>query len=240
MNPHHLHAQMLPTFSDGSGTRRKYGAQPLDNKTRWSEKGVVRHSHYQNPVACNLPRISGEFHRIFWVPGSTRGQHRYASVVILVEGRDLRFPGDKSEGAASHDVGGSDNGFSDMLRTLNWSAGFDDHFDGRSVSASSPGVSPIIGSGGGAEQNAAQPQATPSSIPLPSPSQGRPVLPRMKKKSGVSRTWNEFKQLSVKMLGGGGTPPPNLSDRLVPERDGGVRWYETLLSRPLEHGRIRR
>ena len=96
---------------------------------------------------------------------------------------------------------------------------------------------PIIGSGGGAEQ--AQPQATPSSIPPPSPFQDRPVLPRMKK-SGVSRAWNEFKKLSVKMFGGGDKPPPKISDRLVPERDGGVRWYEALLSRPLEHGRIRR
>lgn len=51
------------------------------------------------------------------------------------------------------------------------------------------------------------------------------------KKSSVKKAWSKSKELFIKKLGRR-KASPKLSDKLVPERDEGVRWYEALFSKP--------
>lgn len=78
-------------------------------------------------------------------------------------------------------------------------------------------------------------------LPLIPPHQSTSTHQRMKKKKkkGVGMVWNKLK----KLLTGKSEedqPPPKLSDKLSPERDDEVKWYESLFSKPQKSAKTRK
>ena len=71
------------------------------------------------------------------------------------------------------------------------------------------------------------PPPSPSPPPPPPPKRSQ-ATPRPKKKGGFIKALNKVKEMFAKKFGGGNQPPPNLSDRLVPEREDEVKWYDGL------------
>jgi len=142
-------------------------------------------------------------------------------------------------------VGGSNSEFNDILKDIDDIIGPEpeqpyDHYDDREISTwdkqASPIVSPIVESIEQAKQMVVQPRATssplspipPNPTPTPPPHpQERPMAPRAKKKSVVSKAWSKFRKVLMKKFGGD-QPPPKLSDKHTPEREDEARWYETL------------
>ena len=174
----------------------------------------------------------------------------YRCVFIVILRRNacsLLIPKGDFEEVMPPDVGGFNSGSNDILRNIDEiidpepsHCDFDDRDISTQDSKTSPAVSPIVGSGGRVGQTATQPQATSSSIPPTSLPRGHPVLSRTKEKSGVRKTWSEFKKLLVKEFWRGDPPPQKLSDRLVSKHDGEVRWYEALFSKSPQPTRIRK
>ena len=147
------------------------------------------------------------------------------------------------------DVGGFNSEFNDILRDIDDIIGPDrpdDHSEDQDISTwdkqPSPIVSPIVESREEAKQ-VVQPRATPSPLPPipppPSPPQERPVAPRTKRKSVMSRAWSNLRKLLMKKFGGD-HPPPKLSDRLAPEREEEARRYETLFVKTPQPTKTRR
>ena len=87
------------------------------------------------------------------------------------------------------------------------------------------------------EDPSVQPRASSSSRPppvppSPSPSPKAPqVTPRAEKKGNSIKALSKLKKVAVKKFGGGDQPPPELSDRLVPERKDGAKWYDAVFSK---------
>lgn len=75
--------------------------------------------------------------------------------------------------------------------------------------------------------------------PSPHPSQSSSMRPPKKKKRGVGRAWKKLKGLFTHKFGGD-EQPPKLSERLVPERDDEVRWYEFLFPKSPKHTKTRK
>jgi len=52
-----------------------------------------------------------------------------------------------------------------------------------------------------------------------------------RQKSGVGKAWSKLKKLFMRKFRGDGGAP-KLSDRLAPERDDEVKWYDSLFPKP--------
>ena len=161
-----------------------------------------------------------------------------------------RFPKDDFEDVVPPDVGGSSSEFNDILKDIDDIIGPerpDDHSEDRDISAWDKQTSPIVSSvveSREAKQTVEQPRATPSPLPpippTPPPQpQERPVAPRMKKKSVVSKAWSKFRKLLMKKFGGD-HPPAKLSDKLAPEREDEARRYETLFAKSPQPAKTRK
>ena len=150
-----------------------------------------------------------------------------------------RFP-DDFEHVPSHDAGEPDSKLNDILKGIDGIFGPeqpDDPSDHPDISSSdgrtTPIVSSISGPGEGAKRNIVRSRASSSPLPRPPPSpllppQSPTVPPRTKKQSSVGKAWHKFKKVLAKKFGGGDQSPPKLSDKLAPERDDEVKWFETL------------
>lgn len=111
----------------------------------------------------------------------------------------------------------------------------DDQLDVRDSSTwdqrTSPNVSPIDGVMQLPPRSSASSPVPPSPyFPLPIPT----LTPRSKKKSVVSKAWNKLKKMFMKKFERGDRAPPNLSDKLVPEREDEHKWSDTLFSKPTQ------
>ena len=76
----------------------------------------------------------------------------------------------------------------------------------------------------------------------PSPRLSQSSLMRLqpkKKKRGIGRAWKKLKGLFMNKFEGD-EQPPKLSDRLAPERDDEVRWYDFLFPKPPKPTKTRR
>ena len=77
-------------------------------------------------------------------------------------------------------------------------------------------------------------------LPSPHPSQSSLIrLQPKKKKRGIGRAWKKLKGLFMNKFEGD-EQPPKLSDRLAPERDDEVRWYDFLFPKPPKPTKTRR
>ena len=130
----------------------------------------------------------------------------------------------------------------------------DDDPDSRDTSAwdqrTSPILSPIAGPGEETRQSVPQSQA---SLPSPRPihTTPPPMFPHLspipqgpsmyrgtKQKNTTSKVWGKLKKLFTRKFEGG-DPLPKLSDRLVPEHDDRVKWFE-LFSEPQDPAKTRK
>lgn len=153
------------------------------------------------------------------------------------------------------DAGGFNSEFNDILKDIDEIIGHerpDDHSDDRDTSAwdkqTSPIVSPIVESREETKQIVVQPRATspplPPIPPTPTPTphshpQERPVAPRTKKKSVVSKAWSKLRKMLMKKFGGDHLSP-KLSDKLAPEHEDEARRYETLFVKPPQPAKTRK
>lgn len=72
--------------------------------------------------------------------------------------------------------------------------------------------------------------STPRQVPLELP-QTKEFLQKRKKK-GVMKAWDKLKKLFTKKFGGDDEATPKLSDKILPDRDEDVKWYDLLFSKP--------
>jgi len=171
------------------------------------------------------------------------------STFILVQEHVLTFSADDFE----DDVAQFDNGefnakLGDIMEKIDAiirPEPSNDHSDSRDTSAwdqrTFPILSPTVGPGEGPQDFAPQPRASLPSLPRittsplpksPSPSpipQSPSKSQRTKKQSTVGKVWERLKRWFTRKFEGE-DPPPKLSDKLVPERDDKVKWYESLFS----------
>ena len=91
----------------------------------------------------------------------------------------------------------------------------------------------VVPPGAGSHSRPPTVPPSPSPSPPPPPPPKRPqATPRPKKKGGFIKALSKVKKMFAKKFGGGDQPPPNLSDRLAPEREDEVKWYDGLFSKP--------
>lgn len=133
----------------------------------------------------------------------------------------------------------------------------DDPSDVRDVSIWDQQTSPIVSSIDGSRERPRQDSVRSQSrspfrlsllIPAPSPSPSPPSAPtprqvplefpqtkeflQTKEKKGVLKAWDKLKKLFMKKFAGKDEAPPKLSDKILPDRDEDVKWYDHLFSRP--------
>lgn len=155
----------------------------------------------------------------------------------------LWFSGDDLEGVAPHGDGALGADFDDLLKDIDvligpeGANGQPDSQDTSTLDEQTlPVLSPIVEPREETRlvsQSRVRLLSRPTAPPSPPPKLQDPMTyQRKKKKSRVVRAWDKLKELFTKRLGGEDQVPPRLSDKLVPERDDEVKWYESLFSMP--------
>jgi hypothetical protein len=171
------------------------------------------------------------------------------SVVTLMKEYILTtIPGDDFENVMPYDSRTFDSDLNDILKGIDVCIGPDQPYDqpgGRdtptpgekSLPIMSPSVVPIKET---KPTVPLSPASLPPLPPTPPPPQSTSMHQRTKKKkkNGVARVWNKLKKLFTKKFEGD-QPPPNLSDKLSPERDDGVKGYASLFSEPQKPAKAR-
>lgn len=144
------------------------------------------------------------------------------------------MPEDDFEDLGPHGSGTFNAEFDDILKEIDGILGpeqDDNHTDSQDNFTLDEGSFPILpptaGSREGSRQGIPPAHLSPPLTTPPSP----PPIPRVPK-GAVGRVWDKLKRLFKERFGGDDQAPPKLSDKLVPERDDEVRWYESLFPFP--------
>lgn len=199
----------------------------------------------------NLPDHSGEFYGILQVSGSAYGAYGFVFHPYACEASLPWLPEDDFEDLGLHGSGTFNAEFDDILKDIDGILGpeqddnrTDSHDNFTLDEGSFPILPPTVGPREGSRQSISQSPAHLSFLSTTPPSsppilQGSPAHQRMKK-SGLGRAWNKLKRLFKEKFGGDDQAPPKLSDKLVPERDDEVRWYESLFPKPTKPAKTRK
>lgn len=240
--PSHPRARISPEFSNNYKMRRKTGLRRVGcfpHRSRWNEKRVV---------GLPPPRICSHVAYPSITAASSVDSYRVPDLLVgstglfpsLCPRRNAPLP--RLSKGDPPDDGVFNAGFHDLLddlKDLIGSEQTDDQSDDRDISTlderRSSIVSQTVESGEETRRNTVRsPTSSTSRPPLPPlpPPISQAMPPRTKKKSSMGNAWNRFKKLLMRKFLGGDRTQPKLSDRLVPERDDEVRWYETLFPKP--------